>query len=393
MMKGSKKLWFLVLTLCLVLISEIGNAASLFRFRDGDVSTFFRTDSASPTPNTWSVTVTVHGTETYGGKKYFHLQQYNYENDSLTQDMYIRSEGNNAYMYIVDTSTEINFLRIGPVGTTWNNPCYEDSYGLGTQYHEITAIESVTVPFGTFTNAYVVRSYEVYTGFTSPDVYNYVVPGYGMIQEVDYWADNPPQSHQLSSYVTTRPIYLRNSSTGANVLWFMNADGTRASYRTLFTDTNWTVEAAGDFNVDGVPDILLRYTPTGKVVLWFMNADGTRASYKTLLTDTNWTVVKCVDLNVDNIPDILLRYTPTGKNVLWFMNADGTRASYKTLFTDTNWTVVGGGIFNNNNVPDLVLRNTSTGQVVLWFMNADGTRASYKTLFTDTNWIVTSTDE
>jgi hypothetical protein len=308
MMKGSKKLWFLVLTLCLVLISEIGNAASLFRFRDGDVSTFFRTDSASPTPNTWSVTVLFMEQKPTVAKS-TPLQQYNYENDSLTQDMYIRSEGNNAYMYIVDTSTEINFLRIGPVGTTWNNPCYEDSYGLGTQYHEITAIESVTVPFGTFTNAYVVRSYEVYTGFTSPDVYNYVVPGYGMIQEVDYWADNPPQSHQLSSYVTTRPIYLRNSSTGANVLWFMNADGTRASYKKLLTDTNWTVVASADFNVDGVLDLLLRNSSTAPMFSGFY--EGRR--YQGQVTgrsspiQTGTVEAAAGDFNVDGVPDILLR--------------------------------------------------------------------------------------
>jgi len=70
----------------------------------------------------------------------------------------------------------------------------------------------------------------------------------------------------------------------------MNADGTRASYKTLFTDTNWTVVGGGIFNNNNVPDLVLRNTSTGQVVLWFMNADGTRASYKTLFTDTNWIV-------------------------------------------------------------------------------------------------------
>lgn len=45
-------------------------------------------------------------------------------------------------------------------------------------------------------------------------------------------------------------------------------------------------------NAPGIPGtyILLRQTSTGKVVLWFMNADGTRASYVTLYTDLDCAV-------------------------------------------------------------------------------------------------------
>jgi len=182
-------------------------------------------------------------------------------------------------------------------------------------------------------------------------------------------------------------ILWRKESTGQVVLWFMKTDGTRSSYNTLLTDPAWTIGSTGDFNLDGIADILWRKESTGQVVLWFMNADGTRSSYKTLLTDPAWTIGSTGDFNLDGIADILWRKESTGQVVLWFMNADGTRARHKTLLTDPAWTIVGTDDFNADGIADILWRKESTGQVVLWFMKTDGTRSSYKTLLTDTAWI------
>ena len=66
--------------------------------------------------------------------------------------------------------------------------------------------------------------------------------------------------------------------------------------------------ATGDFNNDGISDILFRNTSTGQVDLWFMNADGTRlGDVKTLYTSTSWTVAGTGKFNADGITDILWR--------------------------------------------------------------------------------------
>ncbi len=186
-------------------------------------------------------------------------------------------------------------------------------------------------------------------------------------------------------------IFWRQASTGKVNLWFMNVDGSRASARTLITDPSWTVAGTGDFNADGKSDVLWRQASTGKVTLWFLNADGSRASAKTLITDASWTVAGTCKFNTDAITDILWRQASTGKVTLWLMNADGTRASARTLITDASWTVAGTGYFNSDNVSDILWRQASTGKVTLWLMNADGTRASAKTLITDASWTVAGT--
>ena len=86
------------------------------------------------------------------------------------------------------------------------------------------------------------------------------------------------------------------------------------------TDQTWTIVGVGDFNGDGKPDILWRNTSTGADVVWYMNG-ATMTSYAALsaVTDQTWTIVGVGDLNGDGKPDILWRNTSTGANVVWYM--------------------------------------------------------------------------
>jgi len=188
-------------------------------------------------------------------------------------------------------------------------------------------------------------------------------------------------------------LLFKNAATGASVLWFLNADGTRASYKSLLTGMDWTIVGTGDINGDGISDLIWRNSVTGQATAWFMNADGTRASYKVLMTDPNWMIAGTGDFNNDGRPDLLWRNTVSGQAVVWFMNADGTRAGYKALLTDPNRTIAGVGDVNGDNIADILWRNTATGQTDVWFMNADGTSASINTLMTSMTWIVVGTGD
>jgi hypothetical protein len=166
----------------------------------------------------------------------------------------------------------------------------------------------------------------------------------------------------------------RNTSSGANLLWYMNG-ATRIGSATLnaVADLNWAIVGTGDFNGDGKPDILWRNTSNGMNVVWYMNG-ATRIGAATLNTvaDLNWAIVGTDDFNGDGKPDILWRNTSNGMNVVWYMNG-ATRIGAATLNTvpDRNWVVVGTGDFNGDGKPDLLWKNTSAGMnvVVVWYMN------------------------
>ncbi|MRS05091.1 hypothetical protein EG832_18040, partial [bacterium] len=87
---------------------------------------------------------------------------------------------------------------------------------------------------------------------------------------------------------------------------------------------NWQAVSAGDFNGDGISDIIWRNTVTGQTVLWLMHADGTHAN-TTLYTSQDWTVVSSGNINGDGT-SISYAYDPFGRRIE--KNVNGTITNY-----------------------------------------------------------------
>ena len=166
------------------------------------------------------------------------------------------------------------------------------------------------------------------------------------INETDFWEYDPAtdiwtQRADFGGGARIMPVGFSIGNKGYLGMGMVyDPNGGPMTYKQDFWEYDPGFVVKNDFNKDGISDILWRKDSTGQVVLWFMNSDGTRSSYKTLLTDVNWTIAETGDFNKDGISDILWRKDSTGQVVLWFMNSDGTRSNYKTLLTDVNWTVV-----------------------------------------------------
>jgi len=79
--------------------------------------------------------------------------------------------------------------QTAPVGTKWIY--YEEDSGFNYTVTEIVAIEPVTVPYGTFDTAYKHRAYRCEfpdgSGTKSPYWYDWIVPGVGIVKQVNYW--------------------------------------------------------------------------------------------------------------------------------------------------------------------------------------------------------------
>src|SRR5437667_5515522 len=150
------------------------------------------------------------------------------------------------------------------------------------------AIETVTVPAGTFTNAVHVRLTISYSGVVSysTTLDDWLVAGVGSVREVTTDPVNGTTMYELQSYAIRRPladfsgdghsdVLWRNTLTGENYLYPMNGTTILAGdgYVRTVADLNWTVAGIGDFDGDGKADILWRNTSTGQNYIYFM--DGT----------------------------------------------------------------------------------------------------------------------
>jgi FG-GAP-like repeat len=64
----------------------------------------------------------------------------------------------------------------------------------------------------------------------------------------------------------------KNATLGENVIWYMNGATLREKQvMPSVVGANWSVAAAGDYDGDGLMDVLWYYAPTGDVYFWLMN--------------------------------------------------------------------------------------------------------------------------
>jgi hypothetical protein len=125
----------------------------------------------------------------------------------------------------------------------------------------------------------------------------------------------------------------------------------------------------GDFNGDGLADILWRNT-NGAVGVWDSNGSGGHVNQSLGTAAKSWAVAGIGDFNGDGLADILWRNT-NGGVALWDSNGSGGHVSRSLGTAATSWAVAGISDFNGDGLADILWRNTN-GDVALWDSNGAG---------------------
>jgi uncharacterized protein YkwD/acylphosphatase len=204
-----------------------------------------------------------------------------------------------------------------------------------------------------------------------------------------------------SGSVFQSDLIWRNRQSGENELWQLN--GTKFSGsateqqldQNVFTtapvpDANWKLKGTGDFNGDGLGDMVWRNEQSGVNAVWYMNGSrfvsgstpqqGRDFDYFTTVADRNWDLQAVGDFNQDGFSDLVWRNRFSGDNAVWYLRKNqfvqnpaapvqGIDFDYFMRVQDGNWSIKGTADFNNDGKTDLVWRNQATGQNVAWFLN------------------------
>ncbi len=135
----------------------------------------------------------------------------------------------------------------------------------------------------------------------------------------------------------------------------------------------WKAIGAGDFNDDGLADILWQNTSTGQASIWEMNGNALLGGGAVNPNPgPSWRAVGTGDFNDDGRSDILWQNTNTGQASIWEMNGNTLNGGGPvTPNPGPSWRAVGTGDFNDDGRSDILWQNTTTGQVSIWEMQGN----------------------
>jgi FG-GAP-like repeat len=109
--------------------------------------------------------------------------------------------------------------------------------------------------------------------------------------------------------------------------------------------TNWSVVGTGDFNGDGMSDIVWR-DDSGNTAIWLMRGASVLSFGGLGNVPINWTLSLVGDFDGDGKSDLLWRDTnevswngTSGDTSIWFMNGTTINSAGSVGKVSTTWTV------------------------------------------------------
>ena len=136
----------------------------------------------------------------------------------------------------------------------------------------------------------------------------------------------------------------------------------------------WNLEAVGDLDGDGFPDLVWRYNvagspDTGVSYIWFTNGTAVTQVRKRGGAPLNWALLGAMDLNRDGAADMVY-VAPDGAVRVLMATASRTCANFSAGSIPGGYSALRFDDFTGRGRGDLLLRNPTTGDVRLLSLNA-----------------------
>lgn len=148
------------------------------------------------------------------------------------------------------------------------------------------------------------------------------------------------------------------------------------SPQALSTDRPSQAEAVGDFNGDGIPDIVAAASgPTQPLLVWLGNGDGTyTAAASPVVSGYTFAPILVADFNGDGKQDLTVLDGDNNTVSILLGHGDGTFtlvAASPTIGSNPGQFAVGD--FNDDGIPDLVVTSRSSTPLTILLGKGDGT--------------------
>ncbi len=149
------------------------------------------------------------------------------------------------------------------------------------------------------------------------------VPGWSLVGAADFNNDGIPD------------LLWENDATHQVVVWYMSGTGTNGAHTWAWLSQagvwGWTIKAVGDYNHDGTPDIVWQNDSTRESVVWYLSQQGTNELGWEWISQSGvpgWSIAGFGDFNGDGILDVLLVNDATRQAVVWYLEGQGTQGNH-----------------------------------------------------------------
>jgi hypothetical protein len=165
-------------------------------------------------------------------------------------------------------------------------------------------------------------------------------------------------------------LFLIRDQGGVRQLEAIQTNATATVFGTVGTNQNFV--GSGDFNGDGLSDLLINVdNPPGvrAFLVDQMNPGGIQAQFQIAVRGADWIVDATADFNGNGTSDILVHRDVGGQRTLevMVMNNNAVQANTTIGVNGVTWDVDGTGDFNHDGTPDILQHqiNLNAGSMTL----------------------------
>jgi hypothetical protein len=134
----------------------------------------------------------------------------------------------------------------------------------------------------------------------------------------------------------------------------------------------WTAFTTGDFNADGMQDVLWFDATNTRIAVWLMRGTDVLEAGAPIPgpPGDGWTVINAVDFDGDGMADVAWGNATTGRMTVWLMRGTCvSRAGAEFAIPQgTGWAPASAGDTNGDGMADVIWQNGATHQMAVWLM-------------------------
>ena len=165
-------------------------------------------------------------------------------------------------------------------------------------------------------------------------------------------------------------ILWRDLTTGQNAIWLMNSAAIASGAALYTVPPEWEVAGISDFTGNVKSDILWRNSLTGSNALWTMNGAAIASGNILSSASAEWKIASVADFNGDGLVNDILWFNPvTRQGAIWLTNAGVVSSAAFLGSVATGWQIGGVGDFDGDGKSDILWRNQLTGANIIWYIN------------------------